>query len=90
MTLENLPKDSLMSDDQNVFRAFQLHDDGLKSDNYIAVRLSSGVAIVVLVLVTSREICRVQSVDLLVSEAIAQPRTKFIQGLPLKLLVMLG
>lgn len=41
-----------MTNDQNILLALELHDDGLESNDNVAIRLSSSVSIVVLVLLT--------------------------------------
>jgi hypothetical protein len=53
-------------------------------------RLATSVAVVVLVIVASSEIFRIQLGDLLVGKSIADTRVQFIQRLPLKLVVGFG
>ena len=55
-------QNGLMSDDQNVALSLQLHDNGLQPKNNIAVRLSSSIAVVELVLIS---VCKVLGVLLL-------------------------
>jgi hypothetical protein len=39
-----------VTDDEDVLLTFELHDDGLKSDDDVSIRFSSSVSVVVLVL----------------------------------------
>jgi hypothetical protein len=50
-------QDGLVRDDEDVFAALELHDDGLEADDDVAVRLAAGVAVVVLVGVAGGESC---------------------------------
>lgn len=81
---------SLVRNDEDVLRALQLHDDGLQTNNNVAIRLTASIAIVVLVVVASCKVLGVQLRDLLVGESVADTRVELIQSLPLKLVVVLG
>ena len=82
----NAAQNSLVSNDDDVFAALKFHDNRLKADYNIAVRLSATVAVVVLVFVASCKVLRVFVCNFFVGEAIAHTRVKFIQGFPLKFL----
>ena len=75
-----------MRDDQDVFAALQFHNDGLQADDHIAIRLSTKVAVVVLVLVTLRKVLGVLLLDLCIRQAIAHARIELVERFPLKLL----
>lgn len=81
--------DGLMRDDENIFAAFQFHDDGFETDDHIAVALAAAVAVVVLVLIASLEILRILVGDLLVRHTIADSSIELIERLPLQLVVVL-
>jgi hypothetical protein len=82
--------DGLVTDDQDILTALKLHDDGLQSDDHVAVRLAASVAVVVLVLVTGLEVLWVAVLDLLVCHAVAEAGVQLVQRLPLELVVVLG
>lgn len=81
------PQHGLMRHDDDILTAFQLHDDRLKSDDYIAIGFSAPVAIVVLVVVSRFEIFGVLVRNLLVREAVAGAGVQFVQGFPFELVV---
>lgn len=80
------PEDCLMRDDQDVFAALELHDDGLQSDDDVAVRFTAQVAVVVFVFVALCKVFGVLFFDLCIREAVAYARVKFVQGFPFELL----
>lgn len=80
-------EDGLVSDDDDVLAALELHDDGLEPDDHVAVRLPASIAVVVLVVVARLEVLRVDVRDLLVREAVAEARVELVQGLPFELVV---
>jgi hypothetical protein len=82
-------QNSLVGDNKNVFTSLQFHNNRLKTDDDIAIRLSATVAVVVLVFITSGKILGVSVLDLLVSQTVAHARVKLIKGLPLELVVVL-
>lgn len=82
-------QNGLVRDNENVFAALKLHDDGFEADDNVAVRLSGGIAIVVLVVVTRDKILGIPVFDFLVGQAIADTRVELVQRLPLQLVVML-
>ena len=49
----------LMSDNEDVLLPFQLHDDRLQPDHDIAVRLSTSISVVELVIISRLEIFRI-------------------------------
>ena len=77
------PQHSLMRDNENVFAAFQFHDDGLEADDHVSVRLSATVTVVVLVFIASRKVFRIPVLNLLICQTITHSRVKLIEGLPL-------
>lgn len=79
---------SLVSDDEDVLATLKFHDDGLKTDDNVAIRLSATVAVVVLVFITCGKVLRVSILNLLVSQTVADTRVKFVKCLPLKLVVV--
>jgi hypothetical protein len=79
-----------VGDDEDVLAALELHDDGLKTDDDVAVRLAAAVSVVVLVLVAGGEVLGEAVLDLLVRQAIADAGIELIQGLPLQLIVVRG
>lgn len=76
--------------DQNVLATLELHDDGLQSDNDVAVTLAATVPVVVLVVVARLEVVRVPIGDLLIRQAVAYPGVKLIQSLPFELVKSMG
>lgn len=82
--------DGLVADDQNILAPLQLHDDGLESDDDIAIRLAASVAVVVLVFVAGREILGEGILDFLVGHTIADTGVELVKGFPLQLVVVLG
>lgn len=79
-------QNSLVGHDDDVLATLELHDDGLQADDDVTVRLTATVAVVVLVFVAGGEVLRVLVGDFLVSEAVADARVQFVEGLPLQLL----
>lgn len=75
-----------MSDNEDVLRALQLHDDGLKADDNIAIGLAAGVTVVVLVVIAGLEILRVTVLDFAIGETITNSRIKLVEGFPFELL----
>lgn len=49
-----------MSDDQDIFLAFKLHDDRFQPYYYVAIRFATSITVVELVFVAVREIIRVR------------------------------
>lgn len=82
----NTAEDSLVGDDDDVLAALEFHDDGLQTDDHVAVRLTAAIAVVVLVFIAGGEVLGVLLGDFLVGEAIADAGVQFIEGLPLQLL----
>jgi hypothetical protein len=78
-------EDSLMRDDENVLAALEFHDDGLKPDDNITIRLAADVAVVVLVFVACPKVAWVLGLDLAVCKAIANAAVEFVKSLPLQL-----
>lgn len=76
-----------MRHDNNVFASLELHDDRFKSDDNITVRFTSTVSIVILVLITGCKVLGITLLDLLVSKTVAYAGVKFIESLPLKLVI---
>lgn len=85
----NAADDGLVTDDEDVLTALELHDDGFEADNYIAVGLTTTVAVVVLVLVARCKVLRVAIFDLLVCKAVANPGVELVKCLPLELVIVL-
>ncbi len=83
-------EDGLMSDDEDVLASLELHDDRLETDHNIAVRLTTTVAVVVFVLVTCNEVGGILLFDFGISKSIAHTGIKFIECLPLELVVSFG
>ena len=54
------------------------------------LRLATSITVVVLVVIASGEVFRVELGDLLVGKTVADPRVELIQCLPLKLVVVVG
>lgn len=81
------PQNRLMGDDDHVLAALELHDDGLEADDDISVRLTTAIAVVVFVFVSGRKVFGIPFRNLLVCQAIADPRVELIQRFPLELLV---
>ena len=79
-------ENGLVSDNQDVFAPFQLHNDGLKSNDNIPVRFASKIPVVVLIFITLAEILWVLFFNLAISESVAHSRVQFIQSFPLQLL----
>lgn len=84
------PEDSLMRHDDDILTAFQLHDDGLESDDHIAIGFPAAVAVIVFVVVSGFEVFGVLVGDLLVGEAVACARVEFVEGFPFELVVAFG
>ena len=80
-------EDGLVRDDDDVLAALELHDDGLEPDDDVAVGFPAPVAVVVLVVVPRFEVLRVPVRDVLVREAVADPRVQFVQRLPFEFVV---
>ena len=81
------PQHGLMRHDDDILAAFQLHDDGLKSDDHVAIGFSAAVAIVVFIVVSRFEVFGVAVRNLLVRQAVANARVQFVQGFPFELVV---
>lgn len=81
------PQNRLMGDDDHVLAPLQFHDDGLEADDDISVRLATAIAVVVFVLVSGRKVFGIPFRDLLVGQAIADPRVKLVERFPLELVV---
>lgn len=64
----------LVCNDENILASFQLHDDGLKSNNNVTVRLAASITVVILVLVAGGEIFGIPILDFLVCQAVANSR----------------
>ena len=84
------PQHGLMRHDDDVLTALQLHDDGLESDDDVAIGFSAAVAVVVFVVVSRFEVFGVLVRDLLVREAVAGARVEFVEGFPFELVVAFG
>lgn len=82
-------QNGLVSDDENVFTSLQFHNNRLKADDDVAIRLSATVAVVVLVFITSSKVLGISVLDLLVSQTVTHARVKLVKGLPLELVVVL-
>jgi hypothetical protein len=65
------PKHSLVRNDNDVLTALQFHDNRLKTDNHIPIRLAATVAVVVFIVVAGLEVFRVLVGDLLVGQTVA-------------------
>lgn len=79
-----------MRDDQDILRPLQLHDDGLETDDDVAVRLAPAVAVVVLVIITRSEILWVLLLDFGVGETVADAGIQLVECFPLQLVVVCG
>jgi hypothetical protein len=75
-----------MRDNQDIFAALQLHDNGFQADHDVAIRLAAEIAVVVLVLVALRKVFGVFLFDLGVREAVADARVQLVEGFPFELL----
>ena len=75
-----------MRDDENVLASLQLHDDGFQSNDNIPIRLSTEIAVVVLVLVALRKVLGVFLLDFAVGQAVANTRIEFVQRFPFEFL----
>lgn len=64
----------LVGDDDDVVASFQLHNDRLQSNDYIAIRLSTPVSVIVFVLISRRKILRVRLLDFTIRHPIADTR----------------
>lgn len=76
-----------MRDDNDIITALQLHDDWLKTDDHVAIRLPPAVAVVVFIVVAGLKVLREAVLDLLVGEAIADAAVEFVECLPFQFLV---
>lgn len=83
-------QDGLVGDDEDVLATLELHDDGLETDDDVAVRFAAAVSVVVLVIVAGGEVLGEAVLDLLVCQAIADAGIELVQGLPLQLIVVRG
>ena len=81
------PQHGLVRHDDDILTALQLHDDRLKPDNNVAIRLSTPVAIIVFIVISRFEIFGVLVRNLLVRETVADARVQFVQGFPFELVV---
>lgn len=81
-------ENGLVSDDEDVLTPLELHDDGLKTDNNVAIRLSAAISVIVLVFIARSEILGVAVLNLLIRQAVTDARIKLVKGLPLQLVVM--
>lgn len=79
-------EDSLVGHDHDILTTLQFHDDWFQANDNIPVRLSSTVAVVVLVFVSSCEVIGVLLGNILVSEPVANTGVEFVQSLPFKFL----
>ena len=76
--------DGLVRDDEDVFGAFEFHDDGFETDDDVAVGFAAAVPVVVFVFVAGREVVGVFGFDFSVGEAVADAGVEFIQSFPLQ------
>jgi hypothetical protein len=60
-----------MSDDENVFRALQLHDNWFETDDDVLITLTTTVTVVVFIFVTSFEVFREVLFNLSIGLAVA-------------------
>jgi hypothetical protein len=74
----NAPQDGLVSYDQDVFAALQLHDDGLKTNDDITITLSTTVTVIIFVIVAGDKIFGISLLDLRIGHAITNTGVKFI------------
>lgn len=79
-------QDGLMRDDDDVLTALEFHDDRLKADDNVAVRLATAITIVVLVFVARLEILGVALRNVLVGETVAHAAVKLVKRFPFQLL----
>ena len=84
------PQHGLMGHDDDVLAAFEFHDDGLESDDDVAVGFPAQVTVIVLVVVARFKIFRVPVRNLLIGQAVAQTRVQFVQGFPFKFVIAFG
>lgn len=78
-----------MSDDDDVLASLQFHDDRLKPNDHVAVTLSTSVAVIVFIVITSLEVFRVLIGNFLVGQAIADAGIKFVESFPFKFVIAL-
>lgn len=81
------PQHSLMRHDDDILTAFQLHDDGLESDDDVTIGFAAAVAVIVFVVVPRFEVFGVLVCDLLVREAVAGAGVELVEGFPFELVV---
>lgn len=71
-----------MCDDQNVLAALQLHDDRLEPNHNVAIRLSTQIAVIVLVFVALGKVLGILLLDLGVGQAVAYAGVELIERFP--------
>ena len=81
------PQHGLMGHDDDIFAAFEFHDDGLESDDHVAVGFPAQIAIVVLVVVSSFKVFGVLVRNLLIGQPVAHARVQLVQGFPFEFVV---
>ena len=76
-----------MGDNDYVLAPLKFHDDRLQTDHNVTVALTSTVTVVVLVIISSFEVFWILFLDLLICKPIAYTGIKFVQCLPLELII---
>ena len=73
-----------MRDDEDVFGAFEFHDDGFETDDDVAVGFAAAVPVVVFVFVAGGEVVGVFGFDFGVSQTVADAGVEFVESFPLQ------
>ena len=71
----------------DVLATFELHDDGLKTDDNVSITLTSSIPIIVLVFVSGLEVFWIPVFDLLISKAITNARIELVKCFPFKFII---
>jgi hypothetical protein len=79
------PKDGLVCNNEDIFAALKLHNDGLEADNDVAIRFAAQVTVVVFVFITLRKVLGILLFYLCVGQTIANSRVEFVQSFPFEL-----
>lgn len=74
-----------MCNNEDIFAALKLHDDGLKADDDVAVRFAAQIPVVVFVFITLRKVLGILLFYLCVGQTIANSGVEFVQGFPFEL-----
>ena len=77
-----------MSNDYNVLGTFNLHDNWLKANNDIAIRFTTAVAVIVLILITRFEVFWILFLNLLISQTVANARVNLVESFPFELFII--